>query len=154
MTGVLVLALHLCGVARAQELAPASLPVQVAPVGALGLAELPAGGADVPRAEAIRSSDGSYTLTLVAPLAWTAAEVQVAGTDAVDLGPATADQEVRVSGWTSKSGPLFVTLRVATPERVGVTWQFWVDAQLVPGRSPALERSGTTTSRRKRRSGR
>lgn len=140
-TWILALALWLGGIGHAQEPAPAS---PVAPR---------VGGPDIPQAEALRSSDGNFTLVVVAPVAWTAAEVQVAGTDAVDLGPAALADEVRVSGWTSKSGPLYVTLRVATPERVGVTWQFWVDAQHVPSRSPALERTDQGRSRKKRRSG-
>lgn len=105
---------------------------------------------DLPSVEAIRSPDGAYTLILVAPVAWTGAEVSVAGTDAVDLGPAKASQVVRVNGWTSNSGPLTITIRVALSSHHGVTWQFQVDPQIVPNRTPALEHSAPSKRGRRR----
>lgn len=106
---------------------------------------------DLPRAEAIRASDGTYVLTLYPPTAWIGAEVDVKGTDAVDLGPATPGRPVQVRGYTSRKGALQVTLRIATPEKVGITWEFEVEPTLVPARAPELERSPAPAKRRGRR---
>ena len=97
--------------------------------------------ADVPRVDALRSPDGSYTLTLYPPFSWIGAEVEVSGTDGVDLGAAGEGEPVSVSGWTGKKGPLDITLRVATPRNVGVTWEFLVDPTSVPERPPTLKRA-------------
>lgn len=107
--------------------------------------------ADLPRVEALQSPDGSYTLTFYPPFSWTGAEVEVKGTDGVDLGPAAEGEAVQVNGWVSRKGPLNITLRVATPQKVGVTWQFWVDPTSVPARPPVYKRVEPSGKRRGRR---
>lgn len=113
---------------------------------AQGLAGVP----DLPRAEAIRSPDGSFVLTIYPPTAWIGAEVEVKGGDGVDLGAATPDAPVQVRGFTSRAGPLDITLRIATPEKVGITWEFDLVPTPVPSKSPELRR-GETKKKRGRR---
>ncbi len=104
-----------------------------------------------PRAEAIRSPDGAFVLTLYPPLDWIAAEVEVKGGDGVDLGSAKTDQPVHVRGVSSRKGPLLVTLRIATPQKIGITWEFDVEPTAVPARAPDLIRGESKAKRRGRR---
>lgn len=117
--------------------------------GAIRAAELPS-MPDVPRAEAVRSPDGSFVITLYPPLDWIAAEVEVKGGDGVDLGAAKLNQPVRVRGVSSRKGPLLITLRVATPQRIGVTWEFEVEPTAVPSQTPELKRGEPARKRRGR----
>lgn len=97
-------------------------------------------GVDTPRVDAMMASDGTWLLTVYPPLDWVGAEVEVAGAGGVDVGPASHDQPVQVHGWSSKTGPMSVVLRVATPEKVGITWEFEVSPTMVPSRAPELQR--------------
>ncbi len=106
---------------------------------------------DVPRAEAIRAPDGTFVITLYPPLDWIAAEVEVKGGDGVDLGAAKVDQPVQVRGATSRKGALAVTLRIATPQKIGITWEFDVEPIAVPSRAPELQRAEGARKRRGRR---
>lgn len=117
-----------------------------APAPALDLDAVP----NVPRAEALRSPDGSFLLTIYAPVDWIAAEVEVRGGDGVDLGAAALDQAVQVRGATSRKGNLDITLSVATKEKVGITWEFDVAPTAVPSRSPELRRADTPRKKGKR----
>lgn len=97
---------------------------------------------EIPRAEAVRSADGAWLMTLTPPMDWIAAEVSVKGSDGVDLGPASAAVPVQVQGFSAKDGPLLVTLQVATSDHIGITWEFEVEPISVPARAPALQRDG------------
>ena len=118
-----------------------------APARALDLDAVPS----IPRAEAMRSPDGSFLLTIYAPVDWIAAEVEVKGGDGVDLGAASLDQPVQVRGATSRKGNLDITLSVATREKVGITWEFDVAPTAVPSRSPELHRADTPRKKKGKR---
>ncbi len=98
-------------------------------------------GVDVPRVEAMMASDGTWLLTVYPPLDWVGAEVEVQGAGGVDVGPAGRDQPIQVHGWSSKTGNMAVVLRVATPEKVGIIWEFDVAPTMVPSRAPELQRA-------------
>lgn len=116
----------------------------------VALAEHPplAPGVDTPRVDAMMASDGTWLLTVYPPLDWLGAEVEVQGSGGVDVGPATHDQAVQVQGWSSKAGPMQVVLRVATPEQVGITWEFEVAPTMVPSRAPEMQRVRAEGKRR------
>lgn len=116
----------------------------------MALAEHPplAPGVDVPRVDAMMASDGTWLLTVYPPLDWIGAEVEVQGSGGVDVGPAVHDQAVQVHGWSSKAGPMRVTLRVATPEKVGIIWEFDVAPTMVPARAPEMQRVRAESKRR------
>ncbi|MDP6934058.1 MAG: hypothetical protein QGG40_14130, partial [Myxococcota bacterium] len=77
---------------------------------------------------------------------WEYAEVRVADSYGVDLGPSPADGEYRVTGWTHDRGPLRVALSVVH-QGMGSTWIFDVEPDPVPVQPP-LVWLGETSSRR------
>lgn len=96
--------------------------------------------ASPPATHATLTPDGQYSLILQAHPGWTGAEIHVRGGDSIDLGPAERDQRVRVEGWTSATGPLFITLNTAGAEGQGVTWMFQVEPDRVPVAAPDRRR--------------
>lgn len=129
-------------------LRPLVLALALAPTASAAEREPLAPGVDSPRVEAMMASDGTWLLTVYPPLDWLGAEVEVKGAGGVDLGPAARDEAVQVQGWSAKTGNLAVVLRVATPEKVGITWEFDVAPTMVPSRAPELQRARSEGRRR------
>lgn len=129
-------------------LRPLVLALALAPTASAAEREPLAPGVDSPRVEAMMASDGTWLLTVYPPLDWLGAEVEVKGAGGVDLGPAARDEAVQVHGWSAKTGNLAVVLRVATPEKVGITWEFDVAPTMVPSRAPELQRARSEGRRR------
>ncbi len=96
--------------------------------------------ANPPRAFGSRASNGDLALVLEPSHDWVAAEVQVTGGDAIDLGPARRGDAVEVDAWTDRTGPLVVVLRVVQPDGHGVTYRFDMDVQSLPDIRPRFER--------------
>lgn len=104
-----------------------------------------------PGASATLSADGQYTLLLQPDKAWSQAEVTVSGDGTTDLGPNGQDQSVRIDGYTSAQGPLWVTVQAVTEREVGLTWMFSVDPESIPVARPVLEVGQRKSKRRRAR---
>lgn len=100
-----------------------------------------------PEASAFVSSDGQYSLILRPDVSWEAAEISISGDGAEDLGPIEAGAEVRIDGSLSGPGTIWVNLNAAIDEDTGINWVFSVDPEVVPARSPRLDRVSRRTLR-------
>ncbi|MFT5683695.1 MAG: hypothetical protein ACI8RZ_004627 [Myxococcota bacterium] len=100
-----------------------------------------------PQASAIVSSDGQYSLILRSDVSWEEAEISISGDGAEDLGPIEAGAEVRIDGTVSGTGVIWVNLNAAIDDDTGINWVFSVDPEVVPARSPKLDRMSRRTLR-------
>ena len=101
---------------------------------------LPLAYAAPPQATAIISSDGAYSIILQTPVGWEAAEISIAGDGSEDYGPVEMGQELRIEGTLERPGTLWINIQAAVDETTGVHWVFSVDPQVIPARSPRMER--------------
>ena len=90
-----------------------------------------------PNASALLAPDGNYTLRFEAPIAWRSAEVVVEGGRAQLLGPVDIMSQVELSGIVDEpDDALSIYLTAVTPDGVGVSFEFEVEAELVPSITP------------------
>ena len=93
-----------------------------------------------PQASAYISADGQYSLILRSDIGWQEAEIAISGDGAEDLGAVEAGAKVRIDGFLDGPGTIWVNVSAAIDETTGVNWVFSVDPQVVPARSPRLDR--------------
>ena len=93
-----------------------------------------------PQASAFISADGQYSLILRSDIGWQEAEIAISGDGAEDVGAVEAGDKVRIDGMLDGPGTIWVNVHAAIDETTGVNWVFSVDPQVVPARSPRLDR--------------
>lgn len=96
--------------------------------------------APAPSVEAMVSPDGAYVLRLSPAQSWVAAEVSVSGGVSADVGAHEAGSSFSVEGALSAPGTMWITVNAALNDAHGVSWVFSVEPQVVPMRSPRMER--------------
>lgn len=93
-----------------------------------------------PQASAFISADGQYSLILRSDIGWEEAEIAISGGGAEDVGALEAGEKVRIDGVLDGPGVIWVNVNAAIDETTGMNWVFSVDPQVVPARSPRLDR--------------
>jgi hypothetical protein len=93
-----------------------------------------------PQVSAFISTDGQYSLILRSEIGWQEAEIAIAGDGAEDVGALEAGSKVRIDGFLDGPGVIWVNVSAAIDETTGMNWVFSVEPQVVPARSPRLDR--------------